>query len=109
MYARNERGGLVHKGDHSTGHKVPTNQRLWTMISSQAKARFATYPSPGASHWVHEQYIKHGGQFATVSEETRQQKMAKKHFENKKREELAKKSSRAEALEKKSQKKGDKN
>jgi hypothetical protein len=69
------------------------------MIIMQAKARFATYPSPGASHWVHDQYIKHGGQFAEVSENTRQKKMAKKHFEEKKREQLAKQSSKTEAVE----------
>jgi len=89
MYSRNERGSLVHKGDHSGGHKVPTNERLWSMIIMQAKARFSKYPSPGASHWVHDQYIKHGGQFADVSVKTRQEKMAKKHFEEKKREQLA--------------------
>lgn len=89
MYSRNERGSLVHKNDHSGGHKVPTNPRLWSMIIMQAKARFSKYPSPGASHWVHDQYIKHGGQFTEVSEKTRQQKMAKKRFEEKKREELA--------------------
>jgi len=106
MYSRNERGSLVHKDDHNQGHKVPTNQRLWSMIIMQAKARFSKYPSPGASHWVHDQYIKHGGQFVTVSEETRQKKMAKKHFEEKRREELAKKSSKTEKVEKKSKGKG---
>jgi len=108
MYSRNERGSLVHKDDHSTGHKVPTNQRLWSMIIMQAKARFSKYPSPGASHWVHDQYIKHGGQFATVSEETRQKKMAKKHFEDKKREELAKKANKTETSSKNSKGKGKK-
>lgn len=103
MYSRNERGSLVHKGDHSGGHKVPTNERLWNMIIMQAKARFAKYPSPGASHWVHDQYIKHGGQFADVSVKTRQEKMAKKHFEEKKREKLAQRNSEASK-----KKKGDK-
>lgn len=70
-------------------HQVPTNQRLWQMIIMQAKARFATYPSPGASHWVHEEYVKHGGQFATVDQETRQQKILKKRLEAKRREKLA--------------------
>jgi hypothetical protein len=78
------------------------------MIIMQAKARFSKYPSPGASHWVHDQYIKHGGQFATVSEETRQKKMAKKHFEDKKREELAKKANKTETSSKNSKGKGKK-
>ena len=85
-------------------HQEPTNQRLWQMIIMQAKARFAKYPSPGASHWVHDQYIKHGGQFATVSEETRQQKMARKHYEARKREQLATKSEKTKAVEKKKKK-----
>ena len=71
-------------------HQEPSNPRLWQMIIVQARARFAKYPSPGASHWVHEQYIKHGGQFVDVSSRTRQEKMAKMHFEAKKREMLAK-------------------
>jgi hypothetical protein len=70
-------------------HQEPSNPRLWQMIIVQARARFAKYPSPGASHWVHDQYIKHGGQFVDVSARTRQQKMAKMHLDAKKREMLA--------------------
>jgi hypothetical protein len=90
-------------------HQEPTNPRLWNMIIAQAKARFATYPSPGASHWVHSQYVKHGGQFTDVSTKTRQEKMAKKHFEEKKREQLAARSEKTKKLNKKGdKKKGDK-
>lgn len=53
----------------------PVNQKLWDMIIVQAKARFATYPSPGASHWVHKQYVEHGGKFVEGSEETKKKKM----------------------------------
>lgn len=69
--------------------QVPSNQKLWNMIIMQAKARFATYPSPGASHWVHSEYVKHGGQFVEVSEKTRAEKLRKKHYEEKLREKLA--------------------
>ena len=82
-------------------HQEPTNPRLWRMVIMQAKAKFAKYPSPGASHWVHSEYVKHGGQFAEVSENTRQKKMAKKHFEEKKREELAQRSERTKSKDKK--------
>jgi hypothetical protein len=60
------------------------------MIIMQAKAKFATYPSPGASHWVHSEYVKHGGQFVELSNDTRQKKLAKKQFEAKRRENLKK-------------------
>jgi len=73
-------------------HQEPANTRLWQMIIMQAKAKFATYPSPGASHWVHSEYIKHGGQFVEVSNATKQKKMAKKHFEAKKREKFEQRS-----------------
>jgi len=53
----------------------PANQKLWDMTIVQAKARFATYPSPGASHWVHKQYVEHGGRFIESSEETKKKKM----------------------------------
>lgn len=43
---------------------VPTNQRLWDSLVVQAKARFKKWPSIPASRWVHQEYVKHGGQFA---------------------------------------------
>ena len=52
----------------------PANPKLWQMIIIQAKAKFATYPSPGASHWVHEQYVQHGGKFIESSEATKRKK-----------------------------------
>ena len=55
--------------------KVPTNPKLYDLIVFQAKARFRTYPSPSASHWVHEEYMKKGGQFADSTVETKRKKM----------------------------------
>jgi hypothetical protein len=91
MYSRNEHGGLVHSNDHADNqNKVPTNPRLWKMIVIQAKVKFRTYPSPGASHWVHDQYIKHGGQFAIVNEETRKKKLKLRKLAAERREHMAK-------------------
>lgn len=42
---------------------LPSNQKLWRFIVAEAKAKYHPYPSPGASHWVHSEYVKHGGQF----------------------------------------------
>lgn len=56
----------------------PSNPKLWQMIITQAKARFATYPSPGASNWVHKQYEKYGGKFVETSEITKRKKMLMK-------------------------------
>ena len=41
----------------------PANPRLFNMITTQAKTRFAKYPSPAAAHWVHSRYIQMGGKF----------------------------------------------
>jgi hypothetical protein len=57
------------------GHQVPTNPRLYNMVVFQAKLKYTKYPSPGASHWVHEEYLKKGGQFAEANEDTRRKKM----------------------------------
>ena len=69
----------------------PANPKLYAMIVAQAKAKYATYPSPGASHWVHSRYEQLGGQFTETTEEDRKMKMAvakhnaakKKRFESK--------------------------
>ena len=57
----------------------PTNPKLWQMVISQARARFAKYPSPGASHWVHQEYEKHGGKFIDTVEQHRREQ-AIEHF-----------------------------
>ena len=59
----------------------PTNPKLWQMIISQARARFATYPSPGASHWVHDQYVKSGGKFYDPAEVNRKKEAVKQYRE----------------------------
>jgi hypothetical protein len=62
---------------------VPANEKLWAMIVTQAKAKYTNYPNPGASHWVHQQYLKHGGRFIETSEETRRKKIAEKMLQDK--------------------------
>lgn len=49
--------------------KEPANQKLWDMLVIQAKRRFNKYPSLAASHWIHEQYVKEGGQFVSSRKE----------------------------------------
>jgi hypothetical protein len=46
-----------------TPTQYPANPRLWNMITTQAKVKFAKYPSPAAAHWVHQRYIQLGGRF----------------------------------------------
>ena len=43
--------------------EVPTNEKLYAMVVTQAKAKYRIYPSPGASHWVHRRYLELGGRF----------------------------------------------
>lgn len=44
---------------------IPANQKLYNMLIAQAKTRFRVYPSLAASHWVHDQYLKEGGQYVS--------------------------------------------
>lgn len=46
---------------------IPANQKLWRMLTQQARAKFRVYPSPAASHWVHQQYVQKGGRFVESS------------------------------------------
>lgn len=46
-----------------TPRQVPANPKLWNMITTQAKVKFAKYPSPAAAHWVHSRYVQLGGRF----------------------------------------------
>lgn len=41
----------------------PANPRLWNMLTTQARSKFTTYPSPAAAHWVHSRYVALGGKF----------------------------------------------
>jgi hypothetical protein len=52
-----------------TPHQYPSNPRLWNMITTQAKTRFAKYPSPAAAHWVHTKYLQLGGKFVDSQKE----------------------------------------
>ena len=56
----------------------PKNPRMWAMFVAQAKAHFNVYPSPAASHWVHEHYTKAGGQFIETDEKSRKVEAATK-------------------------------
>ena len=49
--------------------QVPANPKLWNMITTQAKVRFAKYPSPAAAHWVHAKYVQLGGRFVDSEKE----------------------------------------
>lgn len=46
-----------------TPRQEPANPKLWNMITTQAKVKFAKYPSPAAAHWVHTRYVQLGGRF----------------------------------------------
>lgn len=52
-----------------TPRQVPANPRLWNMITTQAKTKFAKYPSPAAAHWVHSKYVQLGGRFVGSEKE----------------------------------------
>ena len=69
----------------------PSNPKLYQMVIAQARAKYATYPSPGASAWVHKHYIELGGQFVETHEKDRRLKIAQKKFESKKRKPVEKK------------------
>lgn len=53
---------------------VPANQKLWTMLVLQAKAKFAKWPSLPASRWVHEQYVDKGGRFISEGQAAQMEK-----------------------------------
>ena len=67
----------------------PANQKMWDMIVAQAKAKYSTYPNPGASHWVRKTYTEHGGRFIETSEDDRRKGLEKKKADNKKYKEAA--------------------
>lgn len=94
-------------GDSRHTNRVPTNPRLWKLIVLQARMKFKKYPNPAASHWVHEQYVKHGGQFAEHNDRTREEAMRRrKHEHDKEKHRL--KSERTKEIEKGGKKNEDK-
>lgn len=52
----------------------PANEKLYSMVVNQAKAKYQTYPSPGASHWVHKRYLELGGRFVDAGAEADKKK-----------------------------------
>jgi methionine synthase I (cobalamin-dependent) len=72
--------------------KKPANPKLYATIVAMARAKYSSYPNPGASAWVHKRYVQAGGQFIETNEATRKVTMAKrkqdkekaKHLEEKK-------------------------
>jgi len=72
--------------------KKPANPKLYATIVAMARAKYSSYPNPGASAWVHKRYVQSGGQFIETTEATRKVTMAKrkqdkekaKHLEEKK-------------------------
>ncbi len=85
--------------------QVPTNAKLWAMIVAQAKAKYTNYPNPGASHWVHQQYIKNGGKFEETSEQTRRKKILSRQFAAKREAMLARKQEQSSKKKNKDHKK----
>ena len=61
----------------------PANIKLWNTIVAMAKAKYSNYPNPGASHWVHKNYVEKGGQFIETTEKDRRKKMEQKKVQNK--------------------------
>lgn len=71
--------------------QTPANEKLWKMVIAQARAKFSTYPSPAASHWVHKTYVEHGGKFVETHTKDKRAKMLSKQFEDKKKKHLEEK------------------
>lgn len=71
--------------------KKPANPKLYATIVAMARAKYSSYPNPGASAWVHKKYVQSGGQFIETTEATRRAGMEKKKSEAKKRKHLEEK------------------
>lgn len=64
-------------GDRSKQNLKPTNERLWHLLTMQARAKFVKYPSPTASKWVHTKYLEMGGKFVDTKAEARKNRAVK--------------------------------
>ena len=73
--------------------EVPVNEKLYAMVVFQAKAKYRIYPSPGASHWVHQRYLELGGKFED-SEKLAERKALQKKMIDRRKEMIEKKSSK---------------
>ena len=71
--------------------RKPANPKLYAMIVAQARAKYSSYPNPGASAWVHKRYTQSGGQFIETTEATRKVTMAKRKEDKEKAKHLQEK------------------
>jgi hypothetical protein len=71
--------------------KKPANPKLYATIVAMARAKYSSYPNPGASAWVHKKYIQSGGQFIETTEATRRAGMEKKKADKEKSKHLEEK------------------
>ncbi len=78
----------------------PLNQRLWGMLTIQARAKFVKYPSPTASAWVHKKYVQMGGRFSDTAAEAHKQKVLKEQEKVVSRRTSSKKDSKKKAKKK---------
>jgi hypothetical protein len=62
--------------------RKPANPKLYSMFVAQARAKYSSYPNPGASAWVSKKYQQAGGRYIETTEATRRAGMAKKKKEN---------------------------
>lgn len=81
---------FMHNEDSRHANRTPTNPRLWKLIVLQAKMKFKKYPNPAASHWVHDQYVNHGGRFTEHNEKSREEALRKHQAEHDKEKHRAK-------------------
>jgi hypothetical protein len=64
--------------------RKPANPKLYATIVAMARAKYSSYPNPGASAWVHKKYVQSGGQFIETTEATRRAGMEKKKSDKEK-------------------------
>lgn len=88
--------------------QIPLNKKLYDMIVAQAKAKYANYPNPGASHWVHSTYVKYGGKFGDAGEIRKYMELSKQ-FQEKRRAAMKKKGKEHEKDDKGGKKKNEDN
>jgi len=61
---------------------VPLNEKLYAMVVGQAKAKYRIYPSPGASHWVHQRYLELGGKYEDSAKLAERKSLMKRVIEH---------------------------
>lgn len=89
--------------------RKPENPKLYAMFVAQARAKYSSYPNPGASAWVAKKYQQAGGRYIETTEADRRRKMAQKKLEHQKQKESStKKSDKDNKKETKKKTKGNK-